>query len=142
MRVVRYPVEIVTDSSGFGIAFAQDGEDDAIISGWLRAISYVNDDTDPFADTVDFYVGFDYDIDPAAWDEDNVTASKVVYPHRVSCDTDGDPVDWVGGSPLYIPVLLYQNVIRIFVLNGGNTKRGVFHCYVEFNDRPTTIIGV
>lgn len=141
MRVVRYPVEIVTNSGGFGIAFAQEDGGDAVISGWLRAISYVKDDTDPFADTVDVFVGFDTDADPAAWDEDNVTASKVVHPHRIACDQNGEDVNWVGGRPLYIPVLLYQNMIRIYVTGGGDTKRGVFHCYVEYNDRPFNIIG-
>jgi hypothetical protein len=118
MYVTRHVVAITTAADGSGTGYTPD------VNGRVLAISYVKPTTGGYADTVDFDIETELST-VKIWDEDNVTASKAVYPRAATHSTAGaasaTDVD-------HIPVA--NERIKISVANGGDGGTGTFYVMV------------
>ena len=124
MYVTRHVVAITTAADGSGTGYTPD------VNGRVLAISYVKPTTGGFADTVDF----DIETELSAveiWNEDNVTASKAVYPRAATHTTAGVGAVFASAGEAvldYIPVA--NERIKITVENGGDGGTGTFYVMV------------
>lgn len=119
--IERHVVTITTAAGGGGTGYTP------VVNGFIQAIRYVKTD---YADGVDFDVTAETS-GIVIWDEDNVNASKTVYPRAATHDTLGVASLYAaGGEPVetYIPVSTER--VKIVVAAGGDTKVGVFHVYI------------
>jgi len=124
MYATKHVVTIAVDAEGSGEGFTP------VVNGRVLAISYLKPTEGGYADTVDFDVTTE-DSAVEIWDEDNVTASKAVYPRAATHTTAGAAAVYAAeGSPVldYIPVA--NERIKITVANGGTSGTGTFHVIV------------
>ncbi len=124
MYNTKHEVTIAVDESGDGEGFTP------VVNGRVLAISYIKPAEGGYADTVDFDIQTE-DSAVEIWDEDNVTASKAVYPRAATHTTAGAAAVYAAeGSPVldYIPVA--NERIKITVANGGTSGTGTFHVIV------------
>lgn len=82
----------------------------------------------------DMATGMDLDItgeDTAQeiWDEDNVSATKQVYPRAQAQDTAGGNLD-TAGDVTTSAIWLSNERIKVTVANGGNAKSGTFEVLI------------
>lgn len=124
MYVQQYVVPITTDTQGAGVGYTP------VVNGRVLAISYVKPTTGGYADTVDFDIETELST-VKIWDEDNVTASKAVYPRAATHTTAGVAALYASGGAAvldYIPVA--NERIKISVEGGGDSKTGTFYVMV------------
>jgi len=124
MYNTKHEVTIAVDESGDGEGFTP------VVNGRVLAISYIKPAEGGYADTVDFDIQTE-DSAVEIWDEDNVTASKAVYPRAATHTTAGAAAVYAAeGSPVldYIPVA--NERIKITVANGGTSGTGTFYVIV------------
>lgn len=118
MYVQQYVVLITTDADGNGVGYTP------VVNGRVLTISYVKATSGSFADSVDFNIETE-NSKVTIWDEDNITASKAVYPRAATHSTVGaasaTDVD-------HIPVA--NERIKISVEGGGDSKTGTFYVMV------------
>lgn len=136
MKIIRYEMAITVDGSGTYTGTVQDNGADGVFFGTLLAISYVKHGSNPFDATVDFIIGGDERL---FWVESNVSASKVVFPHEDAHGQDGASVDSYGGSPLYYPVMLFDENIGVALVGAGAGNQGTLHFYIDHNYTPRSL---
>ena len=124
MYATKHVVTIAVAADGSGEGFTP------VVNGRVLAISYIKPSAGGYADTV----GFDITTEDSAvviWDEDNVTASKTVFPRAGTHTTAGVAAVYAAaGEPVldYIPIV--NERIKIAVANGGSSGTGAFHVIV------------
>lgn len=124
MYATKHEVIITTDESGDGVGYTPP------VNGRVLAISYIKPAEGGYADTVDFVVQTE-DSAVIVWDEDNITASKAVYPRAGTHTTAGVAAVYAAaGEPVldYIPVA--DERLEITVANGGDAGTGTFFVIV------------
>lgn len=124
MYATKHIVTIAVAADGSGTGYTP------VVNGRVLAISYIKPTSGGYADTVDFDVTTE-DSAVVIWDEDNVTASKAVFPRAGTHTTAGVAAVYAaGGSPVldYIPIS--NERIKITVANGGASGTGTFHVIV------------
>lgn len=124
MYATKHVVTIAVAADGSGEGFTP------VVNGRVLAISYIKPTSGGYADTVDFDIATE-DSAVTIWDEDNVTASKAVYPRAATHTTAGVAALYAeSGAPVldYIPVC--NERIKITVANGGISGTGTFHVIV------------
>lgn len=124
MYATKHVVTIAVDAEGSGEGFTP------VVNGRVLAISYIKPTSGGYADTVDFDIATE-DSAVTIWDEDNVTASKAVYPRAGTHTTAGIAALYAAvGEPVldYIPIC--NERIKITVANGGTSGTGAFHVIV------------
>jgi len=122
MYITRETVIVTTaasgDGAGSGIGYT------TVVNGRVLAVSYVKASADSYADTVDFDIETE-DSAVEIWDENNVTASKAIYPRAAVSTTAG-----VASATVVDSIPVAQERIKISVADGGNGKTGTFHVMV------------
>ncbi len=118
-RTVAHEVSITTASNGAGVGYTPH------IDGFVDRVIYTKDD---FADGVDFTVSTE-DTGETIWAESNVNASKTVHP-RTTLDRSADGTEI---TTQFQPVRCARERVQIIVLNGGDTKDGLFTVVVVVN---------
>ena len=124
MYATKHVVTIAVAADGSGEGFTP------VVNGRVLAISYIKPSEGGYADTVDFDVTTE-DSAVTIWDEDNVTASKAVFPRAGTHTTAGVAAVYAAaGEPVldYIPIC--NERIKIAVANGGAAGTGAFHVIV------------
>lgn len=124
MFVTQHRVDIAVDAEGAGEGFTP------VVNGRVLAISYVKPAEGGYADTVDFDIQTE-DSAVVIWDEDNVTASKAVFPRAGTHTTAGVAALYADqGEPVldYIPIA--NERIKITIANGGTSGAGTFYVMV------------
>ena len=124
MYATKHVVTIAVAADGSGEGFTP------VVNGRVLAISYIKPSAGGYADTVDFDITTE-DSAVVIWDEDNVTASKAVFPRAGTHTTAGVAAVYAAaGEPVldYIPIC--NERIKIAVANGGTSGTGAFHVIV------------
>jgi hypothetical protein len=124
MYATKHVVTIAVDESGDGVGLTP------AVNGRVLAISYIKPAEGGYADTVDFDIETEDSL-VEIWDEDNVTASKAVFPRAGTHTTAGIAAVYAAaGEPVldYIPIC--NERIKITVANGGTSGSGTFHVLV------------
>lgn len=114
MYIERHSVTITTNADGDGTGYSP------VVTGLVSAIHYVKAGSDAFDDGVDFVVTAEA-TGEIIWDEDNVNASKSVYPVRAASLTTG-----AASTSSEVPFLVAQDRVKIVVASGGNAQGGTF----------------
>lgn len=127
MRIRRYEIEVTTDADGDALETLETETG----SGIVRAISYVKDSVAPYDDGVDFTITVGTSGGGTVWDEDDVNSSKVIFPHEPAHTQSGEEAEADGGGPFVVPFLSISTGYRVTIANGGDTKTGTFHFYID-----------
>ena len=120
MQVYKYSSIVTSDASG-----------DAAVetlqtNGELISIQYTKADMDAYADTVDFSIT-NTDTGEIIWEEDNVTATKIVYPEHPTNSQDGSQNDHGASTTgIYDKFYMCDSSLTITISNAGDTKTGTF----------------
>ena len=118
--VKRHTVAVTTDALGDAEVFTEE------LTGRLVSISYVKDD---YAAGVDFEITTETsEID--VWKENDVDATKTVYPRHATHTTAGVAND-TAGDVLLGEIYLAQERIKLVVDDGGDKKSGTFYVVVD-----------
>jgi hypothetical protein len=121
MYAERHVVTLTTDSNGDATGFTP------VVRGRVAAIHYVKAD---FADGVDVTVTA-VQTGETIWSEANVNASAVRAPRQAAHKTDGAAALYAAaGEPVLEPIVLAEDLVKIVVANGGDTKTGTFHVVI------------
>lgn len=120
MHAERHTVELTTNGDGDATGYTPN------VTGRILGIRYVKTD---FANGVDFDVTLE-GTGEVVWDEDDVNASKSVYPQAGVHTTSGVAATFDGTYPLLIPIVAANDRVKIVVGSGGATKTGTVHIIV------------
>ena len=119
--VQRHVVSVTTDGDGNATAYTAEP-----VSGFVAALAYVKTD---FADGVDFTVTTEATAQQL-WREDDVNASKTIYPRPQVHNTVGVALTLDGANIATDRAPAANERIKIVIAQGGATKTGTFHVYV------------
>ena len=118
--VERLIVAVTTAANGTATEFSP------VVTGRVGSIQYVKDSANAFADGVDFTVESSM-TGTQFWREDNVNASKTVYPVAGATLSNGTPLlHATGGTAVPVPFFVAQDRLKITIADGGNAKSGIF----------------
>ena len=124
MYATKHIVTIAVAADGSGEGFTP------VVNGRVLAISYIKPSEGGYADTVDFDVTTE-DSAVTIWDEDNVTASKAVFPRAGTHTTAGVAAVYAAaGEPVLDHIPIVNERIKIAVADGGSSGTGTFHVIV------------
>jgi hypothetical protein len=120
MHFYSYALDVESDGSG-------DASVETIeTNGELVSIQYTKNDTDPYADTVDFSIT-NTDTGEIIWAEENVTATKIVYPEHPTNRPDGTQnAHGSNATGIYERFSICNSTLTITISNAGDTKTGKF----------------
>lgn len=128
MAMRQYKITVNTAADGTAVGFSQ-----RIIGGTVQSISYLKAASDNYADTVDFAITKE-STGEILWTEDNVTASKTVYPRAA---TNVNVAGMAGalyadeGEAVRDKIGIAVDRVRIQLAQGGANKTGQFIVLVE-----------
>lgn len=120
MYAERHTVTLTTDANGAATGFTP------VVTGRVLGIRYVKDD---FANGVDFTITAEA-TGENLWIEENVNASKSVYPRAQVHDLAGVGRTYDGTRTVGEPVTIANDRVKIAIAQGGNTKSGTFHVLI------------
>lgn len=122
----RHVVDITTDASGDGTGYTAEP-----VSGYVHAIRYVADGTSPYDNTADFTITAEQS-GAAILSATNVAASATYAPRAATVSTANAAALYAaGGTAVNDRIPVAQERVKIVVAQGGDTKTGRFHVYVE-----------
>ncbi|HUX02261.1 MAG TPA: hypothetical protein VMY35_14950 [Phycisphaerae bacterium] len=120
MHVERHEIEVTTAVGGAVTAYSP------VITGRILAIRYAKTD---FAAGVDFTITVESSGE-GLWTEENVDASKIVYPTAQVHDVVGQTLTMEGSEPLTDRIHVANDRVKIVIAAGGDAKTGTFHILV------------
>lgn len=125
MYVALHEITVTTDGDGNATAYlpAQDGQ---VLEGRILGIVYTK---------VDYAAGVDFDVTlersgQVVWSEDDVNASKTVYPRAQVHTTGGVAATLEGAEPMLEPLVAGGERLKIAIAAGGAAKSGTFKVLV------------
>jgi hypothetical protein len=118
MHAERYVVDITTNGSGAATSYTPE------VKGAILSISYVKDSVTSFTDGVDFAITLET-TGQNVWSEDNVNATKTVYPVAAAAVPAG-----TASALTETRIVAAQDRVKIAITNGGAAKLGRFHVVV------------
>lgn len=130
MKLRRVSTSVPTDAGGAGDVWF------LALSGMIHAVRYIADATTPYAATVDFSITLKESQTPV-WVENNVTASKIVFPRSACHDGAGATVEMDTGVLLRTMIPVVSESVRIVISNGGASKTGAFELILIQNTYDT-----
>jgi hypothetical protein len=118
--VQRYVLDVVTATGGGATAFSP------VTTGRVAEIKYVKDGSNAYTNGVDFTVESEATA-TQFWREDDVNASKTVYPVAGATTFAGAALLFAtGGTAVPVPFYVAQDRLKITIAAGGDTKTGRF----------------
>lgn len=124
MFLSRQAIPVTTDESGDAVVHS------GAVNGQIIAIIYEKATTNGFSDGVDFNVETEA-LEQEVWSEEDVNASKAVYPLVGSHNTDGEVILVDESDAVYQRISAIDERVKFTVANGGDTKSGTFYLVVE-----------
>ncbi|NCC68534.1 MAG: hypothetical protein EOM14_10160 [Clostridia bacterium] len=115
---------MVTDAEGDAVAYT------SALNGNIRSVTYVKPAEGGFADGVDFTIVTNTTA-VTVWTESDVNASKVVLPQIAASSNVGVAISYAENFPIYVPIGVCDEQIKITVANGGDAGNGTFIFVVE-----------
>jgi len=122
MHVKGFTITPTTDASGDVTSYS-----DTIHHGEVLAIIYTKDD---YAAGVDLDITLE-DTGQQLWAEDDVNASKTVYPRIQVHDTTGTALTLDGTRIASTRIPVYRERVKVVIDEGGDTKSGTFLVLVD-----------
>lgn len=119
--VQRHVVAVTTDGDGAATAYTSEP-----VQGRVLGIAYVKTD---FADGVDFTITTEATAQQL-WREDDVNASKTIYPRLAVHSGLAVALTFDGTEPVAEPAPVANERVKIQIASGGAAKTGTFHVYV------------
>lgn len=121
----RIKVSVTTAADGTATAYSPR------ISGKIHQIEYVKDDTNGYANGVDFAITGEA-TGVGLWTEADVNASAVRAPRQATHSQVGTALLFAaGGTAQSAPIALSRDRVKIVLAQGGNAKVGTFHILVD-----------
>ena len=118
--VQRYVLDVVTATGGGATAFTP------VTTGRVAEIKYVKDGSNGYTNGVDLTVESEATA-TQFWREDDVNASKTVYPVAGATTATGAALLFAaGGTAVPVPFFVAEDRLKVTVASGGNTKTGRF----------------
>lgn len=125
MYVELHEITVVTAADGSATAYlpSQDGQ---VLEGRILGVVY---------EKIDFANGVDFDLSlersgQVVWSEDDVNASKTVYPRVQVHTTGGVAATLEGAQPMLEPPVAGGERLKIEIAAGGAAKSGTFKVLV------------
>ncbi len=126
MFVKRYEVAVGVDASGNGVGFTEEA-----IRGFVRAIRYVPDGTNPYDTGADVTVTGEVSGIAITTITNIGTSAVDVYPRAATASVvNAAALYAAGGAAVNDLIPVADERIKVSIAQGGNTKTGTFHLYV------------
>lgn len=119
--VQRHAVDLTTDGDGASTGYTP------MVTGRISQIRYVKTD---FDDGVDFTVTSEA-TGETIWAETNVNSSATRAPRQATHGTDGNAALYTGSAAVLAPIALANDLVKIVVASGGDTKTGTVHVVLD-----------
>lgn len=133
-HVYSESVTITTAADGSATEYIGSRSDGKALNGKILSMIYTKDD---FTDGVDFTITSETTAQ-TIWTESNVNASETIVPMQAAYTTAGVAAlvynDGTRTVPLYAPVYLAHERIKIVIASGGNATSGTFRAIIEQNE--------
>jgi hypothetical protein len=126
MFVKRYEVSITVDASGNGTGYT-----DEPVRGFVRAIRYVPDGSNPYDTGVDPTITGEVS-GLAIWSMSNMgTVAVTVYPRAATVSVANSAALYAsGGTAVNDLIPIADERIKVALAQGGNATTGKFHIWV------------
>jgi hypothetical protein len=122
----RLKVEITTNGDGDGTGYIEPTQ-----PGFVRAIRYIKDGTDPYSDGVSLTVtGETTGIEVLTQAAMNASVTK--FPRQpTQGSADGSAALYAaGGTAVNDLIPIVREKIKLVIASGGDTKTGTFHVWI------------
>lgn len=124
MRLSKCVVPVVTDESGDAVVYTPQ------INGIVRMIAYLKPssgglDNGSALEMLAAVTGI------TVWEQAALAASMAVYPHAPAHDSAGVAITYATDHPVYTPIPICDEKIKITISSGGNALAGSFVFVVE-----------
>ncbi len=119
--MIRSAITLTTDGAGAATGYIP-GDGRRSLTGRVVSLGYTRTD---YLTTVDITITSEL-AGESIWTEANVTATKRIVPLQAAHTTAGVAVEYEAGKPIYEPVHLVKDRLKIVLAQGGNAKVGVF----------------
>lgn len=123
-RFERITLTPVTDAEGDAVVYSPQ------INGRIVSVGYTKIATVGFTDGVDF----DLEGETSGiviWSEDDVNASKTIYPLAEAATTAGVALEYADGFAQCVPIATAGERLKLTVGAGGASKTGTFEIVIE-----------
>jgi hypothetical protein len=121
LRITKQAVTVTVSAEGAATAYSE------VFNGKLIAVQYVKDD---YADGVDFTITAEKS-GLGIWTDTNINASETVFPMIAAQDNTGAAISYASGYPIYVPIPLCDERVKIVIASGGASTSGTFNILVE-----------
>ena len=123
-RFARLTLIPVTDANGDAVVYSPQ------INGRIVSIRYTKAASNGYTDGVDF----DLEGETSGlvvWSEDDVNASKTIYPLAEAATTAGVALEYADGFAQCVPIATAGERLKLTVDAGGASKTGTFDIVIE-----------
>jgi hypothetical protein len=128
MGMRQYKITVNSAADGTAVGFSQ-----RVLGGTIQSISYVKASADNYADTVDFVITKE-STGEILWSEENVTASKTVYPRAATNENVAGMAGALyadSGEAVRDKIGIAVDRVRVQLAQAGANKTGQFIVLVE-----------
>lgn len=136
-NVYTESVTLTTDGAQAATGYIGTRRDGKSLNGEILRIAYTKDGTTPFTDGVNFTITTET-TGQTVWTESNVNASAAKVPVQAAHNNVGVAAlaynDGTRTVPLYRPIHLSHERLKIAIANGGASKVGTFTLTILQND--------
>ena len=123
-RFARLTLIPVTDANGDAVVYSPQ------INGRIVSVQYTKPTSNGYTDGVDFDLeGENSGI--VIWSEDDVNASKTIYPLAEAATTAGVALEYASGFAQCVPIATAGERLKLTVDAGGASKTGTFDIVIE-----------
>lgn len=123
-RFARITLVPVTDANGDAVVYSPQ------INGRIVSVRYTKAASNGYTDGVDF----DLEGETSGlvvWSEDDVNASKTIYPLAEAATTAGVALEYADGFAQCVPIATAGELLKLTVDAGGASKTGTFDILIE-----------
>lgn len=123
-RFARITLVPVTDAEGDAVVYTPQ------INGRIVSVRYTKAASNGYTDGVDF----DLEGETSGlvvWSEDDVNASKTIYPLTEAVTTAGVALEYADGFAQCVPIATAGERLKLTVGAGGASKTGTFEIVIE-----------
>lgn len=123
-RFARITLVPVTDAEGDAVVYTPQ------INGQIVSVQYTKAASNGYTDGVDF----DLEGETSGlviWSEDDVNASKTIYPLAAAATTAGVALEYADGFAQCVPIATAGERVKLTVGAGGASKTGTFEIVIE-----------
>lgn len=133
MKLRRFSETLTTNGSGVASQLVGGISDPELITGFLYAICYAKDDSNPYDTGFEFIVNLNNDLSSNSYRVSGTPDygfSTIYFPRAIAHNQSGVEIDIVGTTPYRRLFPLINNPLNISVSDGGASNVGTFHIII------------